>query len=99
MYVQQYVIMFSIIFVEQRATLNHRAFNQQAPTSTLSPVERWLWHSCQAYLSLGEGYGQEQQLTHSKSHITPAYKNLSAHNKPLILIFTQTKKLHSADKC
>lgn len=88
-----------MMFVEKRATVNHIAFMQPVCTSSLSPGERWLWHSCQAYLSLAEGHGQEQQLTHSKSHITPACKNLSTHNKPLILIFTPTKKLHSGDKC
>lgn len=46
--------------------------------------ERRLGHSSQAYLSLAAGHGQEQQLTHSKSHITPAYKNLPTQNKPFI---------------
>lgn len=77
---------------ERMATVGQIAFIQQACTSSLTPGERWLWHSCQAYLSLAEGRAQEQQLTHSKSQVSPACKNLSAPNKPLILIFTLTKK-------
>lgn len=55
-------------------------------------------------ISLAEGHGQEQQLTHIKLHIAPACKNLSTDNKPAIRIFffqlrQKKKKLHSAHKC
>lgn len=83
----QYIIKFSTMFAERRTTVNHIALVQQACTSSPCPQERWLWHSYQSYLSLAEGHGQEQQLTHIKSHITPACKNLSTDNKPAILIF------------
>lgn len=84
------IIKVSVMFVVRGATVNCEAFTQQVQTSFMSHGERGrerrLWHSRQAYLSLAERHGQEQQLTHSKSHVHQPYENLSTHNKPLILI-------------